>query len=461
MKRRSLTVKLAVLFASVSFGVMATAGYVLYQALEKQLVLRDDAALVTRVDQIRTLLQDSDLLNLIHDKPQLFANMLGNREALLVLRFPGQSPLLEVNPANRRIPDVNMVGVGVPLSLSAVFHSTKDAGIPFIAAGARATVAGDARELEIIAGRLMTERTRLLAAYRNQILALACGAALLIAALAFLVVRSELRPLRKLARDTASIGVRNLSFRLDHSAAPPETWSLIFGINEMLDRLEKGFTQLSQVSADMSHDLRTPIGNLLGQTEVALRQPRAAAYYEALLASNFEELERLSKMIDNMLFLAHAEHGNTAIDVQLCDIACEFERMTDYFEGPASERGMEIHPSSTGTVRADPALLRRALANLLSNAVKYGHEGTIVRLDASHTPSGTELHVESIGPTIEGQHLARLFERFYRADDSRRNSAQSSGLGLSIVRSIMVLHQGQCAVRSESGVTRFTLLFPA
>ena len=92
MKPRSLTAKLAALFACVSFAVMGTSGYVLYRVLEKQLVLRDDAALVTRVDQIRTLLQDSDLLDLIHDKPQLFANMLGNREALLVLRFPGQAP---------------------------------------------------------------------------------------------------------------------------------------------------------------------------------------------------------------------------------------------------------------------------------------------------------------------------------------------------------------------------------
>jgi two-component system heavy metal sensor histidine kinase CusS len=461
MKLRSLTAKLAALFACVSFAVMGTSGYVLYRVLEKQLLLRDDAALVTRVDQIRTLLQDSDLLDLIHDKPQLFANMLGNREALLVLRFPGQAPVLEVNPAHRAVPQVDIVDVGHPLGLSAVLHTTGDAGVPFIAAGAKARVAGDPRDLEIIAGRTMTERTRLLASYRDEILALACGAAMLIAALAFLTVRTELRPLRKLARETESIGVHNLSFRLDESGAPKETWPLIAAINAMLERLEKGFIQLSQVSADMSHDLRTPIGNLLGQTEVALRQPRSSEYYEALLASNFEELERLSKMIDNMLFLARAEHAGTAVDVQPCDIASEFERMADYFEGPAFERGMEIRANGAGTAHADPDLLRRALANLLSNAVKYGYEGTVIRLEAVHAAGGTKLSVESAGPTIDSLHLSRLFERFYRADDARRDSAQSSGLGLSIVRSIMVLHRGQCMVHSESGMTRFTLRFPS
>jgi two-component system heavy metal sensor histidine kinase CusS len=456
--RHSLVSRLALLFALLSFAVLATVGYALYSALVAQLVKRDDAALVTRVEQIRTLLRDVDLLDLIHQKPELFANMLGNREALLVLKFPGQAPLIEVNPGGIAVPEMKPVAAGAALDLSAVHHSIEN-GTPFIVVSATARVT-DPQHLEhglqITTGRLLTERTSMLAAYRLQIFGVALAAALLAAMLAYWIARRSLLP----AAQTGSIGIRNLSTRIDSRTAPRELLPLIDGFNAMLDRLETSFAQLSQVSADMAHDLRTPIGNMLGQTEVALGQKRSTEYYEKLLGSNFEELQRLSKMTDNMLFLARAEHADHAIERKPLEVPAELERITDYFEGLAEERDITLAWRGEGAVWADPNLLRRALANLLSNAVRYADAGTEITLLSQQDPAGTSISVENKGPVIEEQHLARLFDRFYRADASRRGSSDASGLGLSIVRSIILLHQGSWNAVSSDGTTRFTLFFP-
>ncbi|MFK0378315.1 heavy metal sensor histidine kinase [Pandoraea sp. NPDC090278] len=459
-KRMSLSTRLALGFALMAFAAMAVVGFVLYWKLEAQLVVRDDGALVTRVDQLRTLMQDVDAHDLIRDKPHLFANMLGNTESLLVVGYPGERPLIEVNPGHTRVPPVTPVAPDTPLTLDAVHHTQTADGTPFIYVAATAHGVAGQRDLQIMSGRLMTERTRMLGDYRTQIFLFATTAACLAALFAFWLARRGMRPLRRLAVQTASIGVDTLSTRLPQRDTPAELDVLVTSINAMLGRLERGFTQLQQVSADMAHDLRTPIGNLLGQTEVGLSQTRDPAYYQRLLGSNFEELQRLSKMIDNMLFLARAEHADHAIDRHLLSVADEFERIADYFEGLADERGVRIEREGGGEVMADAQLMRRAMANLLANAVRHADEGSVIRLIAEQRAGGTWLHVENRGPTIEPAHRERLFDRFYRADASRQRSSDSSGLGLSIVRSIMQLHGGAWRVTSESGVTRFTLVFP-
>lgn len=457
----SLTARLAGLFALLAMLLLGAVGLMLYRGLETQLTLRDDAALVTRVEQIRTLLQDSDTMRLVHDKPHLFENMLGNREALLVLRFPGEKPLIEVNPAGIAIPDVPAVAADAALRIDAVRRSRGPHGTPFAAVAADTRTGQPGRALRITAGRLMSERTRILDDYRRQIVLMVAAASALAALAAWLLVRRAMRPLATLAAQTAAIGIGNLDARLDAARAPRELAPLVDSFNGLLRRLAASFAQLSQVTADMAHDLRTPIGNLLGQTEVALGQPRSADYYESLLASNLEELQRISRMSDNMLFLARAEHADAAIEPAWLDIATEFARVADYFEGLAADRAMHIACTGTGRVWADPLLLRRALANLLANAVQYADAPSTIELDArAHGPDGAvELSVANAGAPIEADHLARLFDRFYRADAARRGSAQSSGLGLSIVRSIMQLHGGRVEAASEQGRNRFVLFF--
>jgi len=458
--RHSLTLRLALVFALLAFVSLTLLGVALYRDLERELIRRDDAALVNRIDQLRTFLNDSNALELIRTKPALFQNMLGNREALLTITSAGQTPLLVVNPGNLPLPSLAPVAMDRPLSLADVQHYPGVDGIPFAAVAATID-SGDMGSLQVLTGRLMTERTAVLASYRINVYLFASVAAVLLALSGYLLVHRGLLPVRRLARHAHGIGVGNLGERLDSHGAPRELLPMIDAFNAMLDRLGKGFVQLGQVSTDMAHELRTPINNLLGETQVALQQHRSIDAYQQLLASNVEELERLARMLDNMLFLARTDPSSALKQRQELDAADEMQRMADYFEGPAADVGIHIRAGGSGVIWAEPMLLRRALANLCANAIKYGAPHSELVIDATPCAEGIRLSVDNHGPTIPAEHLPRLFERFYRVDESRERSANSNGLGLSIVATIMQLHNGTCSASSQDGVTRFELVFPA
>ncbi|ONH51550.1 two-component system, OmpR family, heavy metal sensor histidine kinase CusS [Pseudomonas cedrina] len=460
-KRRhySMTLRLALIFALLAFTLLATLGVALYRELERELVMRDDAALISRVDQLRNLLNDSNTLDLIKTKPELFQNMLGNHESVLSIAAPGQTPLLLVNPGNIDLPSVPPVAKDHALSLADVHHLPGVNGVPFSTVAASID-SGDLGSLQVTSGRLMTERTAVLASYRLSVYILAGIAAIMLAVVGYLLVYRGLLPLRRLARHAQGIGVGNLAERLDSQGAPKELLPMIDSFNTMLERLAKGFVQLGQVSTDMAHELRTPINNLLGETQVALQQSRSIESYQQLLASNVEELERLARMLDNMLFLARTDPASALRQRQALSAADEVERIAEYFEGLAGDVDIRIHASGEGVIWAEPMLLRRALANLCANAIKYGAPGTELMIQAVPTTDGINLRVSNRGGTIAAEHLPRLFERFYRVDESRERSAQSNGLGLSIVATIMQLHNGRYSVSSDAGVTCFELFFP-
>ncbi|MGF0237502.1 heavy metal sensor histidine kinase [Rhodococcus sp. IEGM1300] len=458
--RHSLTLRLALVFALLAFVSLALLGVALYHDLERELIRRDDAALINRIDQLRTFLNDSNTLELIKTKPALFQNMLGNREALLAIGAAGQKPLLEVNPGNLAMPSLAPVSMDHPLTLADVQHFPSVNGVPFAALAATID-SGDLGSLQVVTGRLMTERTAVLADYRLNVYLFASVAAILLALSGYLLVHRGLLPLRRLARHAHGIGVGNLTERLDSRDAPREVLPMIEAFNSMLDRLGKGFVQLGQVSTDMAHELRTPINNLLGETQVALQQNRSVEAYQQLLASNVEELERLARMLDNMLFLARTDPSSAMSQRQELDAADEMERIADYFEGPAADVGIRIDARGSGLIWAEPMLLRRALANLCANAIKYGAPHSELLIRATPTADGIRLQVHNHGQTIAAEHLPKLFERFYRVDPSRERSASSNGLGLSIVATIMQLHNGAYSARSSDGVTCFELFFPA
>src|SRR5471030_2679883 len=456
----SLTLRLALLFALLAFASLATLGVCLYRELERELIRRGDAALVNRIDQLRTFLNDSNTLDLIKSKPALFQNMLGNRESLLMIGAPGQKPLLVVNPGNLEMPTLSPVTMDHPLVLTDVQHFPGVDGVPFAALAATID-SGDLGSLQVVAGRLMTERTSVLANYRLRVYILASLAAILLALSGYLLLYRGLLPLRRLAKHAQGIGVGNLTERLDSQGAPLEVLPMIDAFNGVLERLAKGFIQLGQVSTDMAHELRTPINNLLGETQVALQQNRSVEAYQQLLASNVEELERLARMLDdNMLFLARTDPASALRQRQELDAADEVERMADYFEGLAADVGISINAHGSGVIWAEPMLLRRALANLCSNAIKYGAPDSELVVSATPSSDGINLRVSNHGATIAPEHLPKLFDRFYRVDESRERSAQSNGLGLSIVATIMQLHSGRYGVTSEKGVTCFELFFP-
>ena len=432
----------------VSTVLLGAIGFYLYQSLEREIAWRDDQALLGRLERMRALLDDSDSIEALRERPQLYANMLGNRDSLLWVIGASGQPLIEINPVQLAVPQLpievqpQLGDLGDRARLAWVHIKRPEGG------------------LTLIAGRLLAEREQMLAAYRWKLwLALVAGA-LLAFLLGWLVSERGLRPVRQLTRRALAVDVQHLHLRIEDASELSELRALSEALNQMLARLEAGFIQLSRFSEDLAHEMRTPLSNLMGQTQQALRRERSPEDYQSLLASNQEEYERLARMISNMLFLARTEQVNAAVNRQDIDLAEAVEQLVDYFEGVAEEQQMRVVNEASGILHADPDLLRRALANLLANALRYGAAGTEVLVNCERTADSVVIRVANQGEPIAAEHLPRLFDRFYRCDPSRAQPGDSGGLGLAIVRSIMHLHGGEVWVVTDKSGTCFSLSFP-
>ncbi len=442
---RSLSLRLALAFALVAVVLLGAIGLYLYRSLEREIVWRDDQALLGRLERMQALLDDSASVDALRQRPQLYENMLGNRDSLLWLLDAQGRALIEINPARLAIPPLPAAD---PVAL-------RDIGEARLAWRRLPGEAG----LTLVAGRLLAEREQMLAAYRVKLWwALSLGA-LLASVLGWLISRRALRPVRRLTRQALAIDVQHLHLRLDDSTVPSELEPLRAALNQMLTRLEQGFARLSRFSEDLAHEMRTPLANLMGQTQQLLHRARSVEEYEALLASNQEEYERLARMIDNMLFLARAEQPAAAIERQLFALPALVGQLCDYFEGVAEDRGIQLLDETEGELCGDPELIRRALANLVANALRYGAADSPVRIVSGSEDGWRSVSVINLGPAIAAEHLPRLFDRFYRCDPSRAEPGDSGGLGLAIVRSIMQLHGGEVVVHSDTEMTEFTLRF--
>jgi two-component system heavy metal sensor histidine kinase CusS len=277
------------------------------------------------------------------------------------------------------------------------------------------------------------------------------------------VARRGLRPLEEMARAARAITPEQLHRRMGSEPWPTELRSLAEAFDDMLARLEEAFLRLATFSADLAHDLRTPIGNCLGEVEVALSKAREPREYQRILESNLEELSRISRMIDSLLFLARADNAQTNIERTVLEARREMEAMAELYEAVAEEQGVKLVLEGAGQVVADQTLLRRALGNLLSNALRHTPGGgTVILSSSSPEGGGCLIAISDSGEGVAEADLARLFDRFYRSEASRSRHPQGLGLGLSIVKSIMDLHGGTVRVKSRPGAgTTVTLLFPA
>ena len=278
---------------------------------------------------------------------------------------------------------------------------------------------------------------------------------------AALIATFGLRPLKRFRETAAAISTTSVSTRLALSGLPTELQTLGAGFNSMLDRLDDGISRLSEFSSDLAHEMRTPLATLLGRTQVALSQPRTTEQLEDVLEWNVEELQRLSRLISDMLFLAQSEHAAAALQLTRFDLRAEAVKVAEYLEMLAQERDIGIDVEGAGAVVADRGLVQRAITNLVSNAVRHCRGGTQVRISVAADGGRMCLAVVNLGEPIAPEHLGRLFDRFYRVDSSRNRDAGGTGLGLAIVKAIMKLHGGTAEVSSTlGGETRFTLTFP-
>jgi two-component system heavy metal sensor histidine kinase CusS len=282
---------------------------------------------------------------------------------------------------------------------------------------------------------------------------------LLSALIAVTVTRRGLRPLIEMTESFQRVGPTHLHERVPPTGWPRELQPLAVAFDGMLERLEDSFTRLSQFSADIAHELRTPIANIRGEAEVALARPRSPAEYQEVMESNIAECERLSGVIDNLLFLARAEAAEGHLQLALLDARAEITKIAAFYETIAEEQKIAIACRGAGTICADPLLFGRAISNLLENALRFTPAGGRIDISIETNASQSKISVTDTGCGISQEHISRVFDRFYRIDSSR--SSQGAGLGLAMVKSIAELHGGSAALTSEvSRGTTVTLVFP-
>lgn len=269
-------------------------------------------------------------------------------------------------------------------------------------------------------------------------------------------------PIRRISREMRSIKSDQLHIRLDVGAVPAELVELAMSFNQMLDRLEDVFRRLSEFSGDIAHELRTPITNLKTQTEVALSQTRSVEQYREILYSDLEEYERMAKMISDMLFLAQADNNLLKPELVKIELENEIRILFDYFGAWAEER--EVHLDVIGgqvCILGDRLMIRRSLSNLISNAIRYTSAGSSVTAVLGTDSTHATIRIQNPGSPIPSEHLASLFERFYRPDASRQRSGDGAGLGLAITKSIIEAHGGKISAHSTEELTTFAISMPA
>lgn len=465
MGARSLTATLALAFAGTTLAVFALVGSVLYFALDRQVKAQDDMDIVLAARHTRRLAEELDTLADIRSHSErLTSQVLGNEALSMVVRDPTQQILIEHNAAS-------MVEPAAPLTqlIAATQRITEDRivewrtpdGTP-VRGIAIDSMLRDGSHVTVIVARNMSDRWLLLDRYRERLYGAGFAGMALAFLMSYLLVRESLKPLREIASSAGSVTVDKLDTRIKADHVPQELQALVSSLNAMLGGLERSFQRLSQFTADLAHDMRTPLGNLRGATEVALARPRSADEYQALLASNLEECDRLSRMIENVLFLARAENPQFAKHTREFDVEDELSRIAEYFEGIAEDAGVHIRVVGGGRLKADVELFRRAVSNLLANAVRYTPRGRGITLEAADGAEGLRVSVANEGTPIDAAQLERIFDRFYRGDSSRTSGAKSSGaagLGLAIVKTIMELHGGCVYAESDALRTRFVLVF--
>lgn len=463
MTRRSvsLALQLSALVAGVALAVFAGVGVYLYQSLSAELEERDDAELIERLSLMRHFLEESETVAAVAADPHRFIDSTGfHGEMLLDMRTErgvavlasstdvaqdSQGPLVPVGrtplPSDMR---TIRSASGLPLKALAAWGRTRDGAL-----------------VRVRLARPVSAREALLSAYRTKVYAAIVMGAAITALMSYLLIWRGLGKVRSLARQAAKVTAAQLQLRLDASSAPAELRELAAAFNEVLERLQRSFDKLTQFSADLAHDMRTPLNNLMVQTQVILSQPRSTEEYQNLLSSNHEEFERLARMVESMLFLARADHNEIVLTTEWLDLAAELVRLAEYFEGPAADAELSFIVMAGGHALADASLFRRAVGNLVSNALRYAPPGHAIILQTEDRDDGVIVRVSNPGPGIAAEHLPRLFDRFYRSDTARSSTSISAGLGLAIVSSIMSLHNGRVSVTSEPGKeTTFALFFP-
>ncbi|MDQ1763305.1 heavy metal sensor histidine kinase [Achromobacter aegrifaciens] len=432
----SMEIRLTLLLGIIALVVSSIAGYTLFWALKREVQRQEITEVAGKLELINHLIGMQTTLAQMQDLRGALDNIMvghGNLKTWITLAdgsvFYGEAPPVDVRPLSGREIRLhsqdgwNMRGLRVPLEGT-------------LLPGAELTVAVNLRP-----------GTQFLYAFATALVLICAtwvGATLVLSAWA---VRRSLSPIRRLSQQAARIQPDNLAVRLPEQGIDRELREFTHTFNGMLGRVQTAYQQMEGFNADVAHELRTPLATLISGAEVILSSPRSEQELREVLESNLEELEGLKALVNDMLFLARADGGEPAGDLQAVDVRREVARVAEYYEAALDEAGVSMTAHGAAILMANPRLLRRAIANLLSNAIRATPRGRGIDLYCITRQEEIEIRVRNPGAPIAAEALPRIFDRFYRGDDARSRRADGHGLGLAIVRAIARMHGGNAFAR--------------
>lgn len=453
MRRPSITLRLTLFFSTASTLVLLAIGYWVGTMVETHFEEEDQHQFETKLTLIRHALSQAHTPDELTAAAQRIADALVGHHGLSVSITGPEGQTLFATPDAALLAPLLESGADTSRPLVWTWEGESYRGI---------LTTAQAPPLRIAIALNIGHHLEFLSAFRKSLWLAIAVCILLTALLGWIAARRGLAPLRDMARVAHGISASRLAQRLQADDLPAELTPLAHAFNDMLGRLEDSFRRLSDFSLDIAHELRTPISNLMTQTQVALSQTRSADEYREVLYSNLEEYDRLARMIGDMLFLAQADNGLIVPHKEAIDLAEEARQLFDFYEALADEQGVRLELAGAGRLQGDRLMLRRALSNLLSNALRHTPRDGAITVSISHAGAGeVRIAVENTGRTIPPEHLPRLFERFYQVDPSRQRTHEGAGLGLAITKSIVEAHGGAIAVTSAEGRSRFEAVFPA
>ncbi|MBL6986475.1 MAG: heavy metal sensor histidine kinase [Methylobacter sp.] len=442
VKPWSITARLTLLYIVSASVILLSIGWYLHQTLAETLAEDNRQFLLKEIQLLRSVLQEQppNLKELADEQSEgigRYYSRILDENGRSIIETPGMQILSTSAqfPPPSEIPETSETVNKISGARTFMLMSAWSMSIP-------------KQTIQIALD--ISHETALLDSYRRKLIGALFLGLLFSTMTAIFIARRGLSPLAEMTRHIEGISATQLNEPLDPATIPQELSNLAAAFNAMLLRLCKSFAQLSQFSADLAHELRTPINNLMGETEVALSRPRNADEYHEVLESNLEEYGRLSRTIETLLFLARAEHTGIPLRTVRLNGREELEAICSYHEALADEKGIRLVCRGQGYLYADAQLFKRVLSNLLLNALQYTLPGGEISLSLQPAEgSATEVVIQDTGCGIAAEHLSKLFDRFYRVDPAR--SEEGTGLGLAIVKSIMDLHGGSVAVFSEPG----------
>lgn len=453
----SITARLVVMFAAVTLATFAAIGAALYVVLDHELVQHQDQELSTNLQNIRYSIERVDTLD-------RWARVQAKMDTLTPPNGRIRFWVLSDDPRFQ-------YGKGLAAMENMVRNEdgTGTIAMPSVKAPMR-TMSRDIEPLKdrpavrLIVGSDSAPYLHTLHDFLIALVALSLTSILAVMAIGYWIARVGLRPLKRLSLEARALRPKAHAQRLQASHLPVELADFAVAFNGAIGRLEDAYRQLEAFNADVAHELRTPLANLIGGTQVGLSRPRTVAELEELLQSNLEELEQLRLIINDMLFLARADQGEAATGLVRTPIAQEVSKTIDFYEVLIEELGASVE--ITGDVGAEAsietALFRRALSNLLQNAIEHSAPGARISVEIRQGPNDVSVSVANPGEPIDEAHLRRLFDRFYRVDAARNlpGRPHGHGLGLAIVKAVATMHSGSVSATSTGGLTRIGFSVP-